>query len=225
MPSPRATDGDGDLHRLGWRQLGDRAVERLRGPTCRRRCRGIRSRSRSPIAASATTIDVGPPGHKDPLAVVGSDETRIDVDTIANAVGSGQIFYNGSLAGLSGSPRAADRLRHGNHRRRSGRHPDRRAGRVPRGRLRRAAARSRPPRHHRHRDGLARRDPDAGVHVQRARTSTTSSRSSATSTSRRSSRASRRSSATSSPSPRAAASSATSSTPSCPWSASRSTIC
>ena len=46
------------------------------------------------------------PGQRDPLQAVGSDETRIDVDTIASAVGTGQIFYNGTLAGLSGSPRA-----------------------------------------------------------------------------------------------------------------------
>ena len=37
---------------------------------------------------------------------MGSDETRINVDTIAAALGTGKVFYNGTLAGLSGSPRA-----------------------------------------------------------------------------------------------------------------------
>ena len=45
-------------------------------------------------------------GPRDPLQAVGSDETRINVDTIAAALGTGKVFYNGTLAGLSGSPRA-----------------------------------------------------------------------------------------------------------------------
>jgi hypothetical protein len=45
-------------------------------------------------------------GTRDNLKAVGSAETRIDVDVVASALGTGKVFYDGTLAGLSGSPRA-----------------------------------------------------------------------------------------------------------------------
>ena len=64
------------------------------------------------IAVTVGTIGVGDysitftaNGVQDPLKAVGSPENRIDVDVIANALGTGKVFYNGTLAGLSGSPR------------------------------------------------------------------------------------------------------------------------